>query len=68
MNEYLAIDSGEHLCTSSFRELIAAWLNTSRRSRDGVRLNRFAGEESVKRFEQSCGLDTALYKTLPLPF
>ena len=25
------------------------------------------GEESVKRFEQSNGLDTALYKTIPLP-
>ena len=44
MNEYLAIDSGDYLCTSSFRELIAAWLNVSQRSRDGVRLNRFAME------------------------
>ena len=26
------------------------------------------GEESVKRFERSNGLDTALYKTIPLPF
>ena len=25
------------------------------------------GEESVKRFEPSNGLDTALYKTIPLP-
>ena len=25
-------------------------------------------EESVKRFERSNGLDTALYKTIPLPF
>ena len=25
------------------------------------------GEESVKRFERSNGLDTALYKTIPLP-
>ena len=26
------------------------------------------GEESVKRFERSNGLDAALYKTIPLPF
>ena len=26
------------------------------------------GEESVKRFERSNGLDTSLYKTIPLPF
>ena len=27
----------------------------------------YAREESVKRFERSNGLDTALYKTIPLP-
>ena len=26
------------------------------------------GEESVKRFERSNGLDTALYKAIPLPY
>ena len=29
MNEYLAIDSGEYLCTSSLHELIAEWLNAT---------------------------------------
>ena len=37
VNDYLAC--GEYLCTSSLRKLIVAWLNTSERSRDGVRLN-----------------------------
>ena len=44
MNEYLAVGSGEYMCTSSLRELIAAWLNPSQRSRDGVHMNRSAGE------------------------
>ena len=43
MNEYLAIDSDEYLCTSSLRE-IAAWLNASQISRDSLRLNRSARE------------------------
>ena len=30
-------------------------------------VNVIPGEESVKRFERSNGLDTALYKTIPLP-
>ena len=29
MNEYLAIDSGEHLYTNSLRALMAVWLNAS---------------------------------------
>ena len=29
---------------------------------------RLPGEESVKRFERFNGLDTSLYKTIPLPF
>ena len=41
---------------------IAVWLNVSQRSRVGVVMNRFAREWNVKRFEQSIGLDTALYK------
>ena len=36
MNEYLAIDSSGHLCTNILHALIAAWLGTSQRSRDGV--------------------------------
>ena len=47
MNEYLTIDSNEYLCTSSLRE-IAAWLDASQRSRDGLRLNRAAREYSAK--------------------
>ena len=43
----------------------AAWLECSRRSRVGVGMNRSARRgsvKSVKRFERSNGLDTALYK------
>ena len=36
MNEYLAIDTDGYLCKTSFRALTAAWLDASRRSRDGV--------------------------------
>ena len=39
-----------------------------REAENGVGMNRSAREESVKRFERSNGLDTALYKTIPLPF
>ena len=38
-----------------------------REAENGVGINRSAREESVKRFERSNGLDTALYKTIPLP-
>ena len=44
--------------------VIAAWLNASQRSQDGILMNRFARRCSVKRFEQSQGLDTALYNHL----
>ena len=40
MNEYMAIDSGGYLCTNSFRALIAAWLDASKMSLDGVRSTR----------------------------
>ena len=53
MNEYLAVDSGGYLCTNSLCALIAASLRASQRCRNGVQLNRFAREESVKCFEQS---------------
>ena len=62
MNEYMAINSDEYLCKSSFCELIAAWLNAFQGSQDVVRLNRSAREQSVKRFDD---LETALYKNLP---
>ena len=67
MHEYLTIDSGAYLRTSSLCILTAAWLNASQSSRDGVRLNKSTREYRpiVKHFEQSCGLDTALYKNLP---
>ena len=53
MNVYLAIDSGGYLYANNLCALIAALLGASQRSRNGVPLNRFAREESVKRFEQS---------------
>ena len=43
-NKYLVIDIGGYLCTNSLRTVIAAWLNTSQRSRDGVQMNRSARE------------------------
>ena len=39
MNEYLDIDSGGYLCTNSLHTLIAAWLDTSMRSQESVRMN-----------------------------
>ena len=47
---------------------IAAWLNDNLRGRDGVGMNIPATGRSVKRFEQSQGLDTALHKNAYLPF
>ena len=38
-----------------------------REAENGVGMNRSARGGSVKRFERSNGLDTALYKTIPLP-
>ena len=43
--------------------VITSWLNASQRGCVGVGMNRSARERSVKLFEQSNGLDTALYKT-----
>ena len=48
MNEYLAIDSGGYLCTSSLSALIAAWLDASQIIRDGVLLNKSARELYAK--------------------
>ena len=68
INEYLAIQTVVDMWTNSLRAAIAAWLNTSERSWDGLGMNRYARGWSVKRFEQSYGPDTALYKNVPLPF
>ena len=66
INEYLAIQTVVDMWTNSLRAAIAAWLNTSQRSWDGFGMNRSARGWSVKRFEQSYGPDTALYKNIPL--
>ena len=36
-----------------------------REAENGVGITGLPGEESVKRFERSNGLDTALFKTIP---
>ena len=41
------------------------WLNASQRSGVAVGMNRSARGGSLERFEQSKGLDTALYKNIP---
>ena len=66
INEYLAIQTVVDMWTNSLRAAIAAWLNTSQRSWDGLGMNRSARGWSVKRFEQSYGPDTALYKNVLL--
>ena len=47
INKYQTIDRGGYLYTNRFRALIAAWLDVSQRSRDGVRLNWGAREKRV---------------------
>ena len=66
INEYLAIQTVVDI--NSLRAAIAAWLNTSQRSWYVLGMNRSARGWSVKRFEQSYGPDTVLYKNIPLPF
>ena len=44
INECLTIDSGGYLCMNYLRPLIVAWLGASQRSRESIRLNRFAWE------------------------
>ena len=45
---------------------IAAWLECfQEKPRTVSEWTGLPGEESVKRFERSNGLDTALYKTIP---
>ena len=65
INEYLAIQTVVAMWTNSLRA-IAAWLNASQRSWDGLGMNRSTSGWSLKRFEQSYGLDTVLYKNLHL--
>ena len=50
-NEYMTIDRGGYVSTGIFRALIAAWLDASQRSQDGVRLNGPTREECVKHIE-----------------
>ena len=53
--------------TNRLCAVIAALLNASQRSRDGVGMRSArVGVRSVKRFEQFSGLDTALYRNVPL--
>ena len=48
---------------------IAAWLECFQEKPSWCRNEQVCqGRKSVKRFEQSNGLDTALYKNIPLPF
>ena len=63
MNEYLDIYSMDICVWLVACALIAACLDASQRSRDGVWLNRSA-RECVKCLEQSWGMDTVLYKNL----
>ena len=49
------------ICRNSFRRVMAAWLNASQRSRDGVGINMSANVWIIQRFEQSQWLYTALY-------
>ena len=47
---------------------IAAWLECFQEKQVGVGMNRSARGGKCKLFERSNGLDTALYKTIPLPY
>ena len=62
INEYLAIDGVENVSEFVFAQQTTVWLNASQRSRVGVRMNRSVRGCEVKCFEQSNGLDNALYK------
>ena len=67
INEYMAIDSGGTVSEWSLR-VIAAWLECFPEKPSWCRNEQVCqGRKSVKRFEQSNGLDTALYKNIPLP-
>ena len=65
INEYLAIDSGGNV--SEVVAVIAAWLDGFQEKPSWCRNEQVCqGRKSVKRFEGSNGLDTALYKNIPL--
>ena len=55
-----------YLYTNSIHALIAAWLDTSQRSRDGVRLNKSAIVHSEKLCDWSQRRETLLFKHVPL--
>ena len=59
-NEYLTIGSGGYVYKQPSRVICCIWLDVSQRNRIGVRVNMYVREE---RF---WGLDSALYKNLPL--
>ena len=55
MNEYLATESGGYLCMNSNFAFVATWLNSSKKSQDGIHL-KWTDE-----------LDTVLYKHIAVP-
>ena len=61
----MAINSGGYLYANSLRTLIATRLDASQRSRDSSQFG-YVRKESEKRLDQSCGMDTGLYKNLYL--
>ena len=56
----MAIDSGGYLYANNLRTLIATRLDASQRSRDNSQLGSVR-KESVKRLDQSCGMDIRIY-------
>ena len=61
INEYLAVNGGGNV-SEYFSHIIAAWLECFPEKLSWCR-NEHRSVKSVKRFEWSNGLDTALYKT-----
>ena len=63
INEYLAIDSGGNVSDLVLARNCCLARMLPGEAENGVRMNRSVREgKSVKRFERSNGLDTALYK------
>ena len=64
----MAIDGGGNVSEWSLR-VIAAWLECFPEKSDWCRNEQVCqGRKSVKRFDRSNGLDTALYKNKPFSF